>query len=291
LAVSVLLVAVPAVEFHSRAAPVRHTLLNSRINQIKVAIELIRNDNPSIPYTLNRQRLPSHYYLSPSTLELLDGHTVDIFTIDAALAGYYASIKWHPRPTIQSYPAYTAYLDMLNERHLSKKDAPEFLLYAPVEFDQKSAVFFEPSTYRKILTDYRLVAKDGVFQVLKRKDMAKPVPEERYAPVTASLGGSIPFPMDDRYYMFARIYVKYNILGKIIRVLYRAPNLYIQFYRGGFPTYRYKFCFNAVNGIDLGHFAAATAIGGTTNEFAIVTPYPVFFDKKIRVEFFRILAQ
>ncbi|MBF0516758.1 MAG: hypothetical protein HQK97_06515, partial [Nitrospirae bacterium] len=229
----------------------------------------------------------AYYTLSPSTLELLRGHTVDIFTVDAGLAFYYG-IRWHPRPIFQSYSAYTNYLDSLNQRFLKRPDAPEFLLYAPVEFDQKSAVFFEPATYREMLTGYRAVAKDGEFWVLKKKEAVTDALQQDADAVTAPLGARIPFSIDDRYFVFARVYVKYNIMGRAIRVLYRAPNIYIQFYRGGVPNKRYKFCFNAVNGIYLNPFAD-NAAPWAANEFAIITPYPAFFDKAISVEFFRIL--
>ncbi|MBF0554717.1 MAG: hypothetical protein HQK96_09225, partial [Nitrospirae bacterium] len=216
LAVSALLVVVPLYEFQSKAAPVKH-LLSLKINQTAAALAVI--NNPSMPYEMNRQRLSAWYALSPSTLELLGGHTVDIFTVDAALAGYYG-LNWHPRPVFQSYSAYTPYLDRLNERFLSKLDAPEYLLYAPVGFDDKSAVLFEPATYRKILTDYRASAKDGIFWILKRRENIEPVAEVAIASVAAPLGGRIPFNIDDRYYTFARVYVKYNVMGDIIRVLY-----------------------------------------------------------------------
>ncbi|WP_420265574.1 hypothetical protein [Candidatus Magnetominusculus dajiuhuensis] len=288
LAASILLVALPLYEFHPKAASIKHTLIFKR-SQIEIAVGFIRDKSPSVPYEMSRQRLSAYYALSPSTLELLKGHTVDIFTVDAVLSWYYG-LNWHPRPIFQSYSAYTAYLDQLNERFLSKPGAPEFLLFASVGFDKKSAVLFEPATYRKILTDYSVADKDGIFWVLKRRDNIEPVVQEAVASVSAPLGGKIPFNVYDQYYMFARVYVRYNIIGEIIRVLYRAPSIYIQFYSDGVPAIRYKFCFNAVDGISLNPFVN-NAAADSVNEFAITTPYPGFFDKNIRVEFFKVLRQ
>ncbi|MBF0320571.1 MAG: hypothetical protein HQL01_12290 [Nitrospirae bacterium] len=288
LAFSATLITVSVFAFHSTATTVRQ-VLTSRAAQIQAAVELLKNKNSPMPHELNMQRLSAYYKLSPSTVELLRSHTVDIFTVDAVLAQYY-TLKYRPRPTIQSYSAYTAYLDMLNARYLSEKGAPEFVLFAPKEFDSKSALLFEPATYRKILTNYSPVTKDGVFWVLKKRGPAVFARQEDYPPVAASLGSMVNFHVDGRYHMFARIYVKYNILGEIIRVLYRAPNLYIQFYGGGFPLYRYKFCFNAENGIYLNPFANSKE-AEKADGFAITTAYPVFFNKHIKVEFFRILAQ
>lgn len=288
LAASILLVAFPIYEYHSKAAPIQQILL-SKIGQIKTAAALAANNDPLMPHEMNRKRWAAYYGLSPSTLELINGHTVDIFTIDAALAGYYV-LNWRPRPIFQSYSAYTASLDLLNERFLDGKEAPEFLLCAPKGFVGASAVLFEPATFRKILTGYSAVAKDSDFWVLKRKDKIETVVEEKIASGAAPLGGRIAFPMDDRYHMFARIYVKYNLMGKIIRLLFRPPNLFIQFYRGGMPGKRYRFYFNAVNGINLNPFVN-NAAPEETNEFAITTQYPGFFDKNINVEFFRILKQ
>ncbi|MBF0487615.1 MAG: hypothetical protein HQK98_05580 [Nitrospirae bacterium] len=286
LAASVLLVVLPIYKFQSKAAPIKH-LLSLKINQIAAALAVYHD--PPLSHEMNRQRLSAWYALSPSTLELLGDHTVDIFTVDAALAGYYG-LNWHPRPVFQSYSAYTAYLDQLNERFLSKPDAPEYLLYAPVGFDDKSAVLFEPATYRKILTGYRAAAKDGIFWILKRRENVGPAREEAIASAAVPLGVRIPFNIDDRYYTFARVYVKYNVIGKILRVLYRAPGLYIQFYQGGVPGKRYRFCFNAVNGINLNPFVNNPALE-EANEFAITTPSPAFFDKNVEVEFFKVLRQ
>ncbi|MEO5361168.1 MAG: hypothetical protein H7843_12095 [Nitrospirota bacterium] len=286
LAVSLVLVVLPVVEFKNKAAPVKQ-ILNSRVNQLKIAVELIKNTNPSMPYELNRQALSDYYVLSPMTLDLLKGHTVDIYTVDAALAGYYG-LRWRPRPVFQSYSAYTAYLDSLNERSLSS--APEFILYAQKEFDGKSAVLFEPATYRRILTDYRVVVKDGIFWVLQRRGLIEPAAQEGVSAVSVPLGGKIPFSLDVRYYTFARVYVKYNIMGKIIRLLYRAPGIYIEFHRAGQPVRRYKFCFNAVNGINLDPFTDS-ADAAAAGEFAITTPYPGFFDESVKVEFFRQLKR
>ncbi|MBF0459502.1 MAG: hypothetical protein HQK99_16550 [Nitrospirae bacterium] len=288
LAAAVLLVAFPIYEYHSKAAPIKQ-IVSSKIGQIKTAAALVANNDPLMPHEMNRKRLSAYYALSSSTLELIKGHTVDIFTIDAALAGYY-ELNWHPRPVFQSYSAYTAYLDLLNERFLSGRDAPEFLLCVLRGFPGSSAVLFEPATFRKILTGYQAVTIDGDFWVFRRKDKPEPVVEEKIASGAAPLGGSIAFPIDDRYQMFARIYVEYNIMGKIIRLLFRPPNLFIQLYRGGLPAKRYRFYFNAVNGINLNPFVNEAAMG-ETNEFAITTQYPGFFDKNIKVEFFRVLKQ
>jgi len=66
-------------------------------------------------------------------------------------------IPWLPNPTVQSYIAYTAFLDKRLARHFSTAAGSDFLLIEWKPFDERSLSYDVPATWRALLKHYRLV--------------------------------------------------------------------------------------------------------------------------------------
>jgi hypothetical protein len=114
--------------------------------------------------------------VSPQTIAQLRGHTVSVFGGELDVAWAY-QLNWDPIPVLQSYSAYTPYLDHLDARFVNSSRAPSRILLqasgaaAPnLSIDDRVLGFDEPATTRAILCNYRPLSAAGTWTVLTRTD-------------------------------------------------------------------------------------------------------------------------
>jgi len=100
-------------------------------------------------------------------------------------------------------------------------------------------------------------------------------------------------------YLFAKIYMDYNLLGKTAKLLYKPPGVNIRLTSNG-NTSECRFILStARNGIFLSQYISKIRNlfdvweGKMNNNLdldsiTISTEYPYFYDKNIRVEFFEV---
>jgi len=100
-----------------------------------------------------KKRLASYYGVPEKTLQALSTGDVDILPWEIEIA-YAYNLTWRPRPVLQSYSAYTPYLDRLDAAYLGSSQAPQRLLYLDQAADYRYALFDEPATFRTILSHY-----------------------------------------------------------------------------------------------------------------------------------------
>lgn len=86
------------------------------------------------------ERLPG------ALVRALQGHSVAAVPVEDAIAFAYPSLKWDPLPVLQSYSAYTGYLDQLDANFLSSGRAPERILYKPFSIDGREPAWGPPAT-------------------------------------------------------------------------------------------------------------------------------------------------
>jgi hypothetical protein len=104
---------------------------------------------------------------------LLRGHTVSVFSSEIA-AVYALRLRWDPIPVLQSYSAYTPYLDHLDANFVNSSAAPQRILVTtshtnPAEsIDNRVLGFDEPETTRAMLCRYRLLHAGINWAVLGR---------------------------------------------------------------------------------------------------------------------------
>ncbi len=103
---------------------------------------------------------------------MIGNESVDI--IPSEISYIYANaLTYNPRPVIQSYTAYTGYLDGLNRIKYMSDSAPTFILFSAEAIDRRYAFFDEPQTKRAILQNYEVVSSanldDSKMILLKRR--------------------------------------------------------------------------------------------------------------------------
>jgi hypothetical protein len=111
------------------------------------------------------------------------------------------------------------------------------------------------------------------------------------------IGKSIPVPKIKDRYLFAKIYMDYNLLGKTAKLFYKPPSVYIKLTTDK-TTLEHKFIFSiARNGIFLSQSMHDINglldifngnVSNDLNSITISTKYPAFYNKHIRVEFFEV---
>jgi hypothetical protein len=210
---------------------------------------------------------------------------------------YAYNFNWSPRPIFQCFSVWTDKLDMLNSRYFESDNAPDLLLYTISTIDGRYPPFDSPAAFRTILRNYKPVFIDGTYIILRKADTHDLSSSNTIRVLNAQLGKPIPVPKTNGY-LFAKIYMDYNWLGKAAKLFYKPPNAKLTFVvkdkacdcrfifstaRNGIflsqkPSYNLKDVVNVWNG------------DFTNNLDAIIisAQNPHFYDKHIKVEFFEV---
>jgi hypothetical protein len=106
--------------------------------------------------------------LAPDLVRSLRGYTVANGTSEDSLSIAYPELHWDPVPVLQSYSAYTGYLDNLDASFLSSGRAPERLLYQPATIDLRNPDWDPPATIEAMYCHYAQVGVSEQWQVLAR---------------------------------------------------------------------------------------------------------------------------
>lgn len=281
--------------------PVKHYIgeyVPSKAIGLRHGFNLLRGVETDKFEQIFRNVLSEHYNLRPETVELLSGHTFDVFPWDIAMAELYG-FKWNPRPVFQSYQAYTSYLDLLNAGHFSPDDTPEYIIYSVKSIDRKYPVFYEPATFRRLLMIYEPCSKDGEFIILRKKAVDECDEEVFISRTTAKFSEAIILPKVEDALLFAKIRIEYNLLGHLSNFFYKPPKVYIGFAHGPEIISVRRFVFtNAENGVFVSQYINNNddlwelCEGNITydlNNIAVLTENPAFFEKEIKVEFFKVV--
>lgn len=162
--------------------------------------------------------------------------TIDVMPWDIGLFYEQASLHWDPRPVLQSYTAYTPWLDNLDAAFLRSNTAPEYIVYSYLTIDNRYAAFDEPATFRALLENYRVVTGLGTQAVLLRRVATTPVSASVGHMTCVGLGSAITVPQQSGVRTFARVDVPRTLLGSTLNLLAKVPDLRITLTTGSGST-------------------------------------------------------
>lgn len=231
--------------------------LHDRVCGLRSSLSLLADASQRAAFSAqSTDRIRRSFPLSSENLKLLLDKRVDVFPWDISLA-YAYGLCWHPRPVFQSYSAYTEDLDLLNARHFGGARSPEMLLFSFKSIDSRYPIFDEPATFRAILLNYRLIAKAGHFLILERKEGPEGQEESKCSPPQhVRLGQPLAVPRVKGCLTFARVSLKYNLIGRLIGLFYRPSQTYVRFREADEKWYSHPYRFvsgQAGNGIFLSY--------------------------------------
>lgn len=98
----------------------------------------------------------------------LRGFTVAAQPWEDGLSYVYPQLRWRPIPVLQSYSAYTTYLDDRDASFLSSARAPQRILYQAETIDGRDPFWDSPSAQVALYCHYVQVGTSGPWQVLAR---------------------------------------------------------------------------------------------------------------------------
>ena len=138
---------------------------------------------------------------------------------------------WAPEPVFQSYAVLSSAADETNAAHLEKRGASR-IFFEWAGLDGRYPLWDEPAASAVLLCRYGLAGKapsivttqsGEPFLALKRSgDRCGSSVSSK--PIHLTWGQSIPVPSGDGL-TFARLSIRYNVMGSLTRTLFRVPGL------------------------------------------------------------------
>ncbi len=185
---------------------------------------------------------------SPKVLREIKNQTVDCYPFDM-ISIFANGLNWNPRPLIQSYVAYTPWLDLQNQKFfLSAQKAPEYLIWEKMatdklqysnkidygyllndsSIDNRYLLNDEPLTIKAIFSNYCIKLIDANI-VLFKKHLFN-CPEIKLSQFKANWNQWISIPeCKNQEVIRASIDIKNNFIGLVKRFLYRNSFVFIDY--------------------------------------------------------------
>ena len=168
--------------------------------------------------------IPNTSQFPQNVLNKIGNQTVDIFPWNIQLL-LLNNLNYKPRPVIQSYTAYTSYLEEMNFQHYNSNKAPEFVVYDLASIDGRYAFFDEPKVNLALTKNYKIVEKfdfDGrnLLLLQKRSDF-KPLKFEKIKEYAMYIDSPL-VPEEGTFY---QVGVYDNFLGKIVSIIEHSPEI------------------------------------------------------------------
>ena len=129
-------------------------------------------------------------------------------------------------PVIQTYSAYTSYLDHTNARQIWGGRSADKILYGYGTLGPRYPPFDEPATFRAMLTCYRTEYAGNPYSVLGRVVCTPPAMHATDDPGEGTLGTWIRVPLQASY---VDINLRTTLIGDLKNILYKAPHIFISF--------------------------------------------------------------
>jgi hypothetical protein len=180
---------------------------------------------------------------------------------------------------------------------LHRRRRPGLLLYGHRSIDGRSPTFDEPRTFRTLLTGYQALARDEAFVLLKKIPGSVPPPEKPIGTVDASFGEEVVVPRRESGYVFARVKVDYSWFGRLVRIVYKPPPVFIRLLSRDL-TVKYRLVpSTAKNGLFVSRYVLGPRdlvdvwggeLAQKLDAISIVTDDPAYFADEVTVDFFEI---
>src|SRR5262249_52058610 len=228
------------------------------------------------------------------------------FDVYPAASGVLVAWQLPParRPVFQATTAYTERLLEMNAAHLRTPAAPSIVLFEVSPLDKRFPTLEDSASWREILRRSRLGSRDGRFEVLQRRATPLVMPVREQRTIAARFGEPFAVPDPQADLLFARIDLRYTVLGKLTRAAYITPPLFATVQISGEKPRRFRIVpANVRVGFLLSplvrttdDFALLTSSGGARLPRVVIIAldrpaFPWMFEPEIDVSFERVSYQ
>jgi hypothetical protein len=171
--------------------------------------------------------------------KLLDASTVAVFPWKLVYArpGHF---KLQPLYTMQSYSAYTEYLDRRTAEQIrAARDRTEYILFEWNSIDGRHPLLDVPQTWTAIVDNYRIEEIGDGKLVLKRRDTPLTHEQVFLKQVPLPIGRWIDLPRT-KTELWGRIHISGSFSGKLRETLYKADAIYLAVNASNNMTTRFR---------------------------------------------------
>ncbi len=150
--------------------------------------------------------------------------TVDIYSSGQSLVLAH-DLVYRPRPTFQSYTAYTPELLRGNAQHLRGERAPASILFRVEPIDNRFPALDDALSWPELLTRYDVEDASGPLLLLSRATPARRSLLKSTGKATTTFGAPLAVPPASEGPIWVTIDVRGRFLGKLVNTLFRSPVL------------------------------------------------------------------
>ena len=139
--------------------------------------------------------------------------------------------QYIPLPTLQTYQAYTPYLDGLYMEFFSSEDAPEYILVNFAAIDGGNLILETPGAWRVIYSRYEPSIQVGNILLLKKSEtiITDVTDEVVVYDATFHSTDEIYLPIDEVNDGTIYLDIELTPFGKLVKTVYRIPPIYMIF--------------------------------------------------------------
>jgi hypothetical protein len=157
-------------------------------------------------------------------LERLEGHTVDVMTVETSMVEAW-DLDWRPRRVLQSYAVGTARLDGMDADRLASDAAPARLLVDLQGLDTRHPFMDSPRTWRAIFRHYRPLDRNRRWLLLGRRSVPRDVIETEIESVRLPLNEALAVPRTDSGHVEMRVHLEPSLLGRLAGLAWKRPEV------------------------------------------------------------------
>jgi hypothetical protein len=294
---SVSLVAIGAMDGPQIRPPV--STLQARLATYGSAYQLVTNGAArSTQVTQRHEQALASYGMPGSVLNRLRSGSVDVFPQDIALISTY-QLPWRPAGVLQSYAAYTPFLDQ-HDAAGYVAHGPEFVLLNHEGIDDRYTPFDEPAFFRAMLQHYTVTSRAGSLVILERA----PAP----ATGTTDLGRAshrfgdwIAVPRVAGRWTMAEVDRNPSIVGRLYDLAFEGPEAHITLRLDDGTEREYRLIPTSRDGLLVSDFVggsddyASLFAGHPTSHhivaFRVTTADPVAFASTFDTHFYSVASR
>ena len=213
----------------------------------------------------NRQNI-SVNLLPDSIRNQIGNSTVDIYPYDYTIVAA-NQLNWKARPVIQSYAAYTSWLDKKNADHFKSSNAPEYFIFGLnnitsdlnggklESIDNRYLLNDEPQTLIELIKKYECIYSDENFLVYRRSNQPLEIRSAITNTQLAKWNQWIAIPDSASHFTRLKLHTDRSFLGNIKSFLYKDELYYMYFKTLNGNTLKYRIVpQNAADGIWISPF-------------------------------------
>ncbi len=153
--------------------------------------------------------------------------TVDVYPYDIG-AVIAAGLAYQPRPTMQSYLAYSPYLQQLDLNHWRSSNAPDHVLFNLTDIDGRLPTLALGPSVVELLARYDAVDTVGRQVHLRKRSSPHPVAAHQESSRALALDQWITVPNAPGKVVLAQISLKPTLLGSAMAFINSPPELRIE---------------------------------------------------------------